>query len=188
MPVSRKAVKRKEATRQPMNSKEAALTSCIVEAWPAGFGNHLFGACGLPIPAPGVRANARVPATDIAWREFDLITDRFETNEEWCRLIVELKNGGLGYRSMSQVIFYKHALVPRHTNFFDASRFIFVAIGKQPNPKRWHGDGVLESDAVAFLELLSERCWPDPDVYAFSYQQLGLLWSANEQAWSWSIA
>lgn len=178
----------RQRTRAPMNSKEAALTTCIVGAWPAGFGNHLFDACELATPAPGIRANVRVPATDIAWREFDLITDGFELDEERCRLVIELKNGGIGYGSIGQVLFYKHVLAPRHADLLDASRFIFVVIGKQPNPKRWYGDGVLESDAVAFLDLLSERYWPDPDVHAFSYPQLGLSWSERKQAWSWSVA
>lgn len=171
-----------------MNSKEAALTTCIVEAWSAGFGNRLFDACDLVGPAPDIHANVRVPATDIAWREFDLVTDRFKMEEEWCRLIVELKNGAIGYGSIGQVIFYKHVLVPRHAELLNASRFIFAVIGKQPNPKQWYGDGVLESDAVAFLELFSKQYWPDSDVHAFSYQDLGLAWSGGEQEWSWSIA
>ena len=170
-----------------MNSKEGALNSCIVDAWPTGFGDRLFDACNLAAPAPGIRANVRVPASDIAWREFDLVTDRFKMKEEWCRLIVELKNGGIGYGSIGQVIFYKHVLVPRHEELLDASRFIFAVIGKQPNPKRWYGDGVLESDAVAFLELFSKRYWPDSDVHAFSYQDLGLAWSESEQEWTWNI-
>jgi len=171
-----------------MNRKEAALASCIVESWPAGFGDYLFSACGLAQSAPDVRANFRVPPTDIAWRELDLITNRFKSEGEWCRLIVELKNGAIGYGSIGQVMFYKHVLVPRHATLLDASRFIFAVIGEHPNPKRWYGNGVLESDAVAFLELFSGRYWPDPDVHAFSYQQLGLSWSGSVQAWSWRIA
>ena len=170
-----------------MNNKEAALSTCIVKAWPTGFGHHLFDACGLTASAPSIRANVRLPATDIAWRELDLVTDRFKMGEEWCRLVVELKNGGIGYRSIGQVLFYKHVMVPRHPEILGANRFIFAIIGKQPNPKRWYGDGVLESDAVAFLELFSERYWPDPDVHVFSYRDLGLNWSSIE-GWSWSIA
>lgn len=171
-----------------MNRKEAALSKCIVDAWSTGFGDQLFRACGLTSRAPGIRANVRVPATDIAWRELDLLSGRFELGDESCRLIVELKNGGIGYGSIGQVMFYKHVLVPRHLKLLGASRFIFAVIGEHPNPKRWYGDGVLESDAVAFLDLFAASYWPDPDVHAFSYRELGLAWSGSQQAWSWNIA
>lgn len=168
-----------------MNNKEAALTSCIVGSWSAGFGDRLFEACRLPTPALGISANVRLPETEIAWRELDLITDRFRAAGAWSRLVIELKNGGLGYGSMGQVMFYKHVLAPRHSTRLDASRFIFVVIGSRPNPKRWFGQGVLESDAVEFLKFLSPDYWPDPDVHAYSYDQLGLSWVAEDRTWSW---
>lgn len=101
--------------------KEAALAARIVTSWPDGFGDLLFGACGLTAPVPRLGPKLRVPATDIAWREFDLITEAFEDRVR-CRLIVELKVAGIGYRSMAQVIFYKHVLAPRHITNLGAGR------------------------------------------------------------------
>ncbi len=172
---------------------EKNLELCIVDAWPSGFGDHLFKACGLPLPAPTQRPKKkRLPATDIAWREFDLITVPFQLDGKSCRLVMELKHGAIGYGSIGQVIFYKHVLAPRHEELLKADRLVFVLIAATPNPKRWSKQGKLEngrleSDAEEFVKLFRCCYWPDPDIHALSYDQLGLSRSDDDQ-WHWSTA
>ncbi len=60
-----------------MNRQEALLTQCIVESWQDGFSQVLFRQCSLPSVAVDINRNVRLRATDIAWREFDLLTDVF---------------------------------------------------------------------------------------------------------------
>ncbi len=175
-----------------MKQIEAKLGICIVDAWPSGFGDCLFNACGLPLPAPTERPKKqRLPATEIAWREFDLITVPFQLNGKSCRLVMELKHGAIGYGSIGQVIFYKHVLAPRHEELLAADRLVFVLIAAQPSPKRWSQKGRLEggrleSDAEEFVKLFRSQVWPDPDIHALSYDQLGLVWSEVEEQWRWS--
>ena len=169
-----------------MNRKEAALAKCILDCWKEGFGQQLLRACGLDASVPDLAANVRLPRTDIAWRELDLLSEPFSVDGEKSRLVVELKNGGLGYRSMAQVIFYKHVFLPRHLHHLEARRVVFVAIGSRPNPQRWNGRAAWESDADEFLALLKSEYWPDSNIHAFSYDQLGLAYSGVRGSWHWS--
>ena len=139
--------------------------------------------CSLPTVEINLHRNVRLRATDIAWREFDLLSDIFHLAEQSVRLVFELKNGGIGYRSIGQVLFYKHILAPRHIELLAATRLIFVVIGARPNPKRWFGKGNLESDAEEFLSLIKPEYWPDPDIHIFSYDQLGLHWDNADLRW-----
>lgn len=171
-----------------MNQKEAALARCIVDAWHRGFGRQLLEECGVFAALPNVSANLRLPVTDIAWRELDLVTEQFLCDGVQCRLVVELKNGALGYGSMGQVMFYKHVLLPRHLDRLQTDRVVFAAIGDRPNPKRWYGEAAWESDADAFLALFKTDFWPDPDIHGFSYEQLGLTYSVVDRCWYWRVS
>ena len=171
-----------------MKRKEAALAACIVREWAAGLGAALLARCGVGRRVPPIQAGFRLPATDVAWREFDLITAPFENGVTMSRIIIELKNGGLGYRSLAQVLLYKHVVVPRHRELLEAEHFVFVLLGARPNTRRWSGTGALESDAEAFASLLRAEYWPDPDVHALSYDDLGLHCSSKEDVWSWHAA
>jgi len=168
-----------------MNRKEALLAQCIVEMWPLGLGDVFFSHCSLPVVKVDIRRNVRLPATDVAWREFDLLTDVFQFSDYPTRLVIELKNGGIGYGSIGQVLFYKHVLAPRHYNRLGVTRLIFVVVGKHPNSKRWFGKGNLESDAEEFLKLLKPEYWPDPDIHVLSYNQLGLQYDITSATWNW---
>jgi len=168
-----------------MNRKEALLAECVVNNWHLGFRELLFSLCSLPLCDVDVHRNVRLRATDIAWREFDILSDPFHLSGQSVRLIFELKNGGVGYRSIAQVLFYKNVLAPKHSAFLAADRLIFIVIGARPNPKRWFGKGNLESDAEEFLKLIKPEYWPDPDTQVFSYDQLGLRYDGAACRWQW---
>ena len=107
------------------NRKEALLAECIMGNWQQGFDELLFSLCSLPSAKTNICRNIRLPKTDIAWREFDLLSDVFSLFGQSTRMIFELKNGGIGYRSIGQVLFYKHVFAPRHSHFLAADRLIF---------------------------------------------------------------
>ncbi len=168
-----------------MNRKEALLAECIIDNWQRGFDEILFSLCSLPIMKTSIHRNVRLPATNIAWREFDLLSDVFPLFGQSIRLVFELKNGGIGYRSITQVLFYKHVFASKHSHFLAADRLIFIIIGDHPNRKRWSGKGNLESDAEEFLKLIKPDYYPDPDIHVLSYTQLGLQYDNAMSKWQW---
>lgn len=58
-----------------MNQKEAALARRILASWYEGFGQQLLQSFGISASLPDVVANVRLPATDIAWRELDVLSE-----------------------------------------------------------------------------------------------------------------
>jgi hypothetical protein len=85
--------------------------------------------------------------------------------------------------SPSQVLFYKHVLAPRHKRILKAERLVFVLVGGRPNPRRWYGNGNLESDAEEFLRLVRPQYWPAPDIYILSYEELAVEYNPTQATW-----
>lgn len=140
-----------------MKRNENGLSRCIVENWHQGIGTIIFRSYNFTASLPEIRCSLRLPTTEIAWREFDLITDVFLVDNCRLRMVFELKHGSIGYRSIAQVLFYKNIFIPKHKTFLQAERFIFIVVESHPSPKKWYRDSNMESDAVDFLSLFDTK-------------------------------
>lgn len=124
--------------------------------------------------------------SDIARREFDLITAPFHAAGRSTRLVLELKDGGIGYRSIAQVLFYKHVLCGRHWEALEVERLVFALVAAPPHPRRSDQGSACERDALEFARLLRPEYWPDEDIHLLTYPSLGLKRGDGTIHWSWA--